>query len=709
MLPPMAPTSSMQAGQAGEASRQALSLLNPWISPPTWMRWWLRQQVTATTALICSLRTQPATPAYYSVGATARDSRERAGFSNYGKMVNVFAPGVGIISTAPDGEYNHSAEGTSFSAPLVSGVAALVKTRYPTISPDALREQIRLASENMDAENPSQAGQLGRGYVNAKAALQVPAFPAVRLKRWTWDDTDGMITSGEEVTIKATVVNHLADARQLSIDLQSAEPYPYIDLSNAEQTVGHLARGDSTDVTLRFLVATNASPSRVIRFYTRIRDGAFVDEPDQLSFGINARIEFDHAALSALYTSTGGDNWRSNRAWDITTVPTPSELDRWFGVGVSYGILNSLLLCENNLTGTLPAELGNLQGLEDLRLCSNSLSEEIPSELANLLQLQYLILRDNSLTGEIPGELANLSQLQWLSLHTNSLSGEIPGELGGLSELQGLNLDRNSLTGEIPRELGNLSQLTYLHLYNNVFTGRLPRSLMQLTNLQQLLFHGQDLRAPADDAFRAWLRSVPDTSGPTCMGIQFADDVADQAFTLGAAIAALVLPEAAGGTAPYSYMLRPALPAGLTFDMATRTIGGTPTRVTLATPYTYKAADANGFTDSLTFCIEVIAPASAEHESLPQAFTLHGNYPNPFRHSTRRMMDLPWPARVTVEVMDVMGRRVLAVPSVDLAAGWQRSIDLSAAAMPSGLYLYRVHASSPEGRAVHAGRFVHIR
>ncbi|MYF64289.1 MAG: S8 family serine peptidase, partial [Rhodothermaceae bacterium] len=178
-----------------------------------------------------------------SVGATAKDSRQRASSSNYGKMVNVFAPGVGIITTAVDDKYTFSASGTSFSTPLVSGVAALVKTRYPDISPDALREQIRLASEYIEAENPDQAGQLGHGYVNAEASLKKPIIPAVRLARWTWDDTDGdrMITSGEEVTIKAMFVNHLADAQELSIRLTGAESYPYIDLSNAEQMVGRLA------------------------------------------------------------------------------------------------------------------------------------------------------------------------------------------------------------------------------------------------------------------------------------------------------------------------------------------------------------------------------------------------------------------------------------------------------------------------------------
>ena len=649
-------------------------------------------------------------PRVLSVGATAKDSRRRASFSNYGKMVNVFAPGVGIVTTTLDSEYTSSASGTSFSSPLVSGVAALVKTRYPDISPDALREQIRLASENIDAENPGRAGQLGHGYVNAEASLKMPVFPAVRLTSWTLDDTDGdhMITSGEEVTIKAMFVNHLADAQVLSIGLTGAESNPYIDLSNAEQMVGRLARGDSTEVTWRFVVANDAPSSRVIRFYTRIRDGVFFDEPDQLSFGINARIELEHSALSALHTSTSGDYWRVNTNWDITTVPTPSELARWYGVVATDGIVSGLFLCGNYLSGTLPGELGNLQGLVDLLLCDNFLSGKIPPELGNLRQLQWLDMSTNILSGEIPHELGNLTRLQWLKLSATSLSGEIPPELGNLTQLQVLELNHNSLTGEIPTELGKLSHLIRLYLHDNAFTGRLPRSLMQLTNLSYLSFGGQDLCAPEDDAFQAWLNNIPLKSGPTCSGVHFADSVADQSFPRAQPIVPVVLPEAAG-VSPIDYTLTPALPTGLAFDQANRTLTGLPTVVTPATPYTYKAKDANGSTDSLSFSIEVYSPVSAERESLPEVFALHGNFPNPFRHTTQVLMDLPWSTRVTVEVIDVIGRRVLTTPSIDLTAGWQRSVNLNMAALPSGLYLYRVHASSPGGRVVHAGRFVHVR
>jgi len=101
--------------------------------------------------------------------------------------------------------------------------------------------------------------------------------------------------------------------------------------------------------------------------------------------------------------------------------------------------------------------------------------------------------------------------------------------------------------------------------------------------------------------------------------------------------------------------------------------------------------------------------AAAEHESLPESFTVHGNYPNPFRESTRLVFDLPWPASVTVEVMDITGRRVFTVPAARKAAGWKRTIPLSGRAMPSGLYLYRLTATSPEGNSVHTGSFVRIK
>ena len=864
-----------------------------------------------------------------SVGATEKATRRRAWFSNYGRLVNVFAPGVNILTTGSGNGYI-LIDGTSHSSPLTAGVAALVKTRFPTMDPDALREHIRLTSENIDMENPGFAGQLGRGLVNALAAVQAPTFPAVRLKRWSWTDQDGdrQIVSGDVVTVTATVVNYLSDARGLTVGLVGAEPYSFLEMTTAEVEVGFLAGGDSTEIQFEFKVAADAPDNQRVRLYTSIRDGVFADGADQLSFRVNLSLEAVHRSLSAFYTATDGDNWIRNDNWDITRVPSEEELSTWAGVNLSEGFLVGLVMGANNLRGTLPPELENLQNLlilallgnegltgpippelgnlkqlqtlylsanslsgeippelgnlkqlqtlylfdnshsgvippelgnleqlqslylrgnslsgeippelgsleqlQDLELASNSLSGAIPPELGNLEQLQRLYLGANSLSGEIPPELGsleqlheldlasnsisgaippelgdleqlqrlylsanslsgeippelgslkqlheldlasnsisgaippelgNLEQLQRLYLSANSLSGEIPSELGSLEQLHGLGLASNSLSGAIPPELGNLEQLRRLYLSanslsgeippelgsleqlqelylsgnslsgaippelgklsslkrlnlsGNAFTGRLPRSLMQLDSLGTFYFDDQDLCVPADDEFQMWLNSIANHSGPTCTTLHFGSSVSDQSFPRTLPITPLILPEALRGISPVTYTLSPTLPAGLVYDSSTRTISGAPVIVTSSPiPYTFKATDSTGETDSLVFSIEVFSPvASEQEEDLPESFMVHGNYPNPFREFTHMVVHLPWPATLNMDVFDVMGRRVLSPPPVELAAGWGRSIRLEGTALPSGVYLYRIRANSPVGIQRQVGRFVRVR
>ena len=87
--------------------------------------------------------------------------------------------------------------------------------------------------------------------------------------------------------------------------------------------------------------------------------------------------------------------------------------------------------------------------------------------------------------------------------------------------------------------------------------------------------------------------------------------IANQTYPVDVAIADLVLPAASGGDGDLTYSVS-ALPTGLEFDAATRTLGGTPTAATDgAVEVTYTVTDANSATATLTFTIAVNpAPAS---------------------------------------------------------------------------------------------------
>ena len=199
----------------------------------------------------------------------------------------------------------------------------------------------------------------------------------------------------------------------------------------------------------------------------------------------------DRQALVALYNATDGANWRNNENW-LSDEP----LDAWYGITVSDGRVTVLDLGFNDLTGPIPAELGDLSSLERLYLYSNQLTGPIPAELGDLSSLEQLYLYSNQLTGNIPAELGDLSSLTGLSLYGNQLTGPIPPELGDLSSLTGLSLSNNQLTGTIPAELGDLSSLTGLWLYSNQLTGTIPAELGDLPSLTRLSLGGNQLTGP---------------------------------------------------------------------------------------------------------------------------------------------------------------------------------------------------------------------
>ncbi|MCY4400225.1 MAG: M66 family metalloprotease [Gemmatimonadetes bacterium] len=253
----------------------------------------------------------------------------------------------------------------------------------------------------------------------------------------------------------------------------------------------------------------------------------------------------DRQTLIALYNATGGPGWWEDRNWNGAM-----SIGTWHGVETnSDGFVTELSLAENNLTGTLPAQLGDLVHLKRLVLDNNELTGRIPPDLGDLSELTMLDLSWNALAGSIPSELGMLARLDTLDLFSNELSGTIPPsladlgalrrftvgwnqlsgpipgglgnlahvtymnfsrneltgtvppQLGNLGAVEVLSVSRNNLTGTIPVELGNLSSVEGLYLYDNQLTGEIPPELGRLSTLETLWIHQNDLTGPIPQEF----------------------------------------------------------------------------------------------------------------------------------------------------------------------------------------------------------------
>jgi len=248
--------------------------------------------------------------------------------------------------------------------------------------------------------------------------------------------------------------------QQLLEDDDLAKPSSYQELKSGGDSVGLLPttnfnNGNKNDHTFhlakRFMqiqeivrpvsgydaLVDSASPQFLALDWIANRDLFQIDPSDPLLI--------QRYALAVLYFATNGDEWKNQLKW----LSGDHEC-QWTGDG---GVRNcneagqvTDLSLTNNLKGTIPKEIMELNQLETLYLSRNELRGTMPPEIGNLKRLSYLGLQHNKLTGTIPKEsFANLSLLKYLYLEKNDLTGTILR-----SEYPCLLLKNNEINADLP-------------------------------------------------------------------------------------------------------------------------------------------------------------------------------------------------------------------------------------------------------------------
>lgn len=176
--------------------------------------------------------------------------------------------------------------------------------------------------------------------------------------------------------------------------------------------------------TLVFSIDANTGDARTGKATVKANDGAV--DPVTLTFEQDelSRVEIERAALEALYKATDGDHWKTKYNWC-----SDRPVNEWYGIKTnSRGLVTELSLIDNNLSGNIPPEIGDLSNLKKLALLHNNITG-LPDEIGNLSNLSEMDLRFSGSLGQLPSGLGGLNNLEFLDMYESGVSGKIPSAI----------------------------------------------------------------------------------------------------------------------------------------------------------------------------------------------------------------------------------------------------------------------------------------
>lgn len=146
---------------------------------------------------------------------------------------------------------------------------------------------------------------------------------------------------------------------------------------------------------------------------------------NEVDYDIDKIRQEQHNALVSFYNATGGPQWKNNTNWC-----SDKPLEEWYGISTENGLVTRIELAENNLTGNIPDEIGELIHLQTLYLSVNNLSGVLPESITKLKCLKNLDLSYNRFEGTISASFAALmDNFETFNLGYNNFSGRLPEEV----------------------------------------------------------------------------------------------------------------------------------------------------------------------------------------------------------------------------------------------------------------------------------------
>ncbi|RLD58607.1 MAG: hypothetical protein DRJ01_12350 [Bacteroidetes bacterium] len=229
--------------------------------------------------------------------------------SNYGIYVDICAPGKYIYTTDNNNNYIKTYWGTSFSAPIIAGCAAIAKSFYPNYSALQIGELLKATADKIDdkLENLLYQNKLGSGRVNLFNALTDTNLLSLNFNDVNFtDNNDNKFIAGDTVLITGIYTSYLSQVSNTTVTLTSSSDNieilnssNYIDTLNTLDTISN----QNNPFTIKILPGVNYDENIILRLdydYGTRQSIQYLDFDANPSF-----INIDTNNISTTITSNG--------------------------------------------------------------------------------------------------------------------------------------------------------------------------------------------------------------------------------------------------------------------------------------------------------------------------------------------------------------------------------------------------------------------
>lgn len=590
-----------------------------------------------------------------SVAATGTNDVKTT-FSNYHSTVDVSAPGQDILSTIYNNSYT-ALSGTSMSSPITAGTVGLIRSKFPSLTPQQVVDRLKLGVDSIYDVNSAYVGLLGTGRVNALKCLS--EYPILRVMSTVHNDSlygnnDKVYDIGEVIPIAITFKNTFIAGSNISVRLTTSDTT--IDFVQDSVFIGNVPAYSSFSTiltnTFRVKAKSNCTIDRDITFKISNSANCYSDNSAN-TFVIKFRQGYAVHTVNNLKLALTSDGAIGKKAQSYGT-----------GLLLGSGTTNQIY------------ESGLMIGISTTQVSDVSRKGTSP---ANSSDTDFVGLKSYTLTkpGIVSAQDGN-GKFNDDGAGTNKIGVEVTTESFAFNSTT----DSNYIL--LRYNIKNTNSTALSNLYAGIFEFFSPNGVYASNNITRYNSEnkmGYTYNTTNNDTYLGV--ALLTDQNVNFKALPFLDilngfTTAEKWSTLSSGIAN----DSIG-------------PGGNAFTISAGSLNipsGQSVRLGFAI---LKSNTLSGLKN-----LAVIAKSKYNSvgvklisEELPKKYELMQNYPNPFNPATKIQFAIPKNDNVSIKIYDVLGREVMTLVNEKLVAG-SYEYNFNGSALSSGLYFYRMTTSS---------------